>query len=79
MVKAGVTAADIDQIIIAGAFGTYIDVPNAIEVGMFPNIPVERFHQIGNAAGMGAVQALLSTERRAQCHASAFGMWNILS
>ena len=62
--KAGISDGDIDEIIIAGAFGTYINVPNAIKVGMFPNIPLERFHQIGNAAGMGAVQALISTNHR---------------
>ena len=62
--KAGITADDIDEVIIAGAFGTYIDVPNAIKVGMFPDIPVGRFRQIGNAAGMGAVQALISIKHR---------------
>jgi uncharacterized 2Fe-2S/4Fe-4S cluster protein (DUF4445 family) len=49
---------------VAGAFGTYISVPNAIEIGMFPDIPLERFHQVGNAAGMGAVQALISKRHR---------------
>jgi uncharacterized 2Fe-2S/4Fe-4S cluster protein (DUF4445 family) len=63
--KAGITADDLDQVIIAGAFGTYIDVPNAIKVGMFPKIPIERFRQVGNAAGMGAVQALISADHRA--------------
>jgi uncharacterized 2Fe-2S/4Fe-4S cluster protein (DUF4445 family) len=62
--KAGITLQDIEEIIIAGAFGTYIDVPNAISVGMFPSIPVQRFRQIGNAAGMGAVQALISVKHR---------------
>jgi len=62
--KAGITAQDIDEIIIAGAFGTYIDVPNAISVGMFPGISVNHFRQIGNAAGMGAVQALISVKHR---------------
>jgi uncharacterized 2Fe-2S/4Fe-4S cluster protein (DUF4445 family) len=65
LINADITAQDVDEVIIAGAFGTYIDVPNAISVGMFPEIPVERFRQIGNAAGMGAVQALLSVEYRA--------------
>ena len=62
--KAGISADDIDEIIIAGAFGTYIDVPNAISVGMFPDIPVECFRQVGNAAGMGAIQALISIKHR---------------
>jgi uncharacterized 2Fe-2S/4Fe-4S cluster protein (DUF4445 family) len=62
--RAGITAQEVDEIIIAGAFGTYIDVPNAISVGMFPGIPIQRFRQIGNAAGMGAVQALISLKHR---------------
>jgi uncharacterized 2Fe-2S/4Fe-4S cluster protein (DUF4445 family) len=64
LAKAGIAAEDIDEIIIAGAFGTYIDVPNAISVGMFPGIPVQSFRQVGNAAGMGAVQALISLKHR---------------
>jgi uncharacterized 2Fe-2S/4Fe-4S cluster protein (DUF4445 family) len=62
--KAGISAEDVDEIIIAGAFGTYIDVPNAISVGMFPGISVQNFRQVGNAAGMGAVQALISFKHR---------------
>ena len=61
---AGVTASDIDEFIIAGAFGSYISVEAAVEIGMFPDIPLERFRQVGNAAGIGAKQALLSTKRR---------------
>ncbi|MCJ7733920.1 MAG: ATP-binding protein, partial [Anaerolineales bacterium] len=55
---------DVDRVLVAGAFGTYISVPNAIEIGMFPRIPLSRFQQIGNAAGMGAVQALISIKHR---------------
>lgn len=62
--KAGITANDIDEVVIAGAFGTYIDISNAVALGMFPNIPVEHFRQVGNAAGVGAIQALVSTDRR---------------
>lgn len=64
LTTAGITADDIDEVIIAGAFGTYIDVANAVKVGMFPDIPLGRFRQIGNAAGMGAVQALVSSKHR---------------
>ena len=64
LITAGITASDIDEVIIAGAFGTYISVPNAIKVGMLPDIPEKRFRQIGNAAGMGAVQALVSGNHR---------------
>jgi len=63
---AGVTAAEVDEFIIAGAFGTYIGVEAAVAIGMFPAIPLDRFRQVGNAAGIGAKQALLSTTRRAE-------------
>jgi uncharacterized 2Fe-2S/4Fe-4S cluster protein (DUF4445 family) len=64
MQESGVEPVDLDKVIIAGAFGTYIDVPNAITIGMFPDIPLERFQQVGNAAGMGARLALLSLQQR---------------
>lgn len=59
-----IAAGDIDEFIIAGAFGTYLNVGSAITVGMFPELPRERFRQVGNAAGTGAQQMLISAERR---------------
>jgi uncharacterized 2Fe-2S/4Fe-4S cluster protein (DUF4445 family) len=61
---AGLTPNDLDRVIIAGAFGTYIDVANAIAIDMLPDVPLERFEQVGNAAGMGAKMALLSLAQR---------------
>jgi uncharacterized 2Fe-2S/4Fe-4S cluster protein (DUF4445 family) len=63
---AGLTESDIDQVLIAGAFGTYIDVSSAITIGMLPAIPLNRFTQVGNAAGLGAKIALLSNIKRQQ-------------
>lgn len=63
--EAGITAADLDRIVIAGAFGSYIDVKNALRVGMFPPLPLSRFEQVGNAAGVGARMALISQTHRA--------------
>ncbi len=54
----------VDDFIIAGAFGAYINIESAIRIGMFPALPAERFHQVGNAAGSGARQMLLSLTRR---------------
>jgi uncharacterized 2Fe-2S/4Fe-4S cluster protein (DUF4445 family) len=65
----GLMAEDIDQIVIAGAFGTYIDVASAIAVGMLPALPLDRFRQVGNAAGTGARLALLSRSKRAEAEA----------
>jgi len=65
MREAGITVADLDRIVIAGAFGSYIDVQNALWIGMFPPLPADRFEQVGNAAGVGARLALISGELRA--------------
>ena len=56
----------IDQVIIAGAFGSYIDVSSAVTIGMLPFLPLERFVQVGNAAGMGAKLALISSSKRTE-------------
>lgn len=64
MQEAGITVDDLDRIVIAGAFGSYIDVGNALQIGMFPPLSIERFEQVGNAAGVGARLALISAEQR---------------
>ena len=67
----GCSDEDIDQVIIAGAFGSYIDVTSAMTLGMLPSLPLNRFRQVGNAAGMGAKLALLSVRQRSQARAIA--------
>jgi uncharacterized 2Fe-2S/4Fe-4S cluster protein (DUF4445 family) len=62
--EAGLTPASLEEFIVAGAFGTYIDVASAIGVRMFPALPLERFRQVGNAAGAGAKQMLISGKAR---------------
>jgi uncharacterized 2Fe-2S/4Fe-4S cluster protein (DUF4445 family) len=64
--EANLTYADIDEFIIAGAFGTYLDVESAVEIGMFPPISLDRFQQVGNAAGIGAKWMLMSKAKRAE-------------
>jgi uncharacterized 2Fe-2S/4Fe-4S cluster protein (DUF4445 family) len=64
LLEAGINYEDIDKFIVAGAFGTYLDVGNAVNIGMFPPLPLKRFKQVGNAAGIGAKQLLLSVARR---------------
>jgi uncharacterized 2Fe-2S/4Fe-4S cluster protein (DUF4445 family) len=61
---AGIPETAIGRAIIAGAFGSYIKVPSGIAIGLFPEIPVERFHQVGNAAGLGVQRVLSSTRDR---------------
>jgi uncharacterized 2Fe-2S/4Fe-4S cluster protein (DUF4445 family) len=67
----GCSEAEIKQVIIAGAFGNYIDVASAVAIGMLPSLPLNRFRQVGNAAGMGAKLALISLKSRAQAEAIA--------
>ncbi len=67
----GLSEPEIDEVIIAGAFGTYIDVGSAIAIGMLPALPPDRFRQVGNAAGRGAILALVSLSRRREAHAMA--------
>ena len=55
---------DINKVIIAGAFGTYLRVQSAVEIGMFPDLPFDTFQQVGNAAGMGAKGLLLNSNLR---------------
>ena len=62
---------DIKQVIIAGAFGTYIDISSAVTIGMLPALPLNRFRQVGNAAGMGAKLALISLKSRVRAEAIA--------
>ena len=60
----GISPKEIDKVIIAGAFGSYIDISNAIAIGMLPSLPLNRFNQMGNAAGTGAKLFLLSSTKR---------------
>jgi len=64
--EAGLTEADLEGVVVAGAFGTYIDLGSAVTIGMLPPLPLDRFQQVGNAAGMGARLALISTVQRAK-------------
>lgn len=59
-------ASQLDSVIIAGAFGSYIDIRNAMAIGMLPSLPLNRFRQTGNAAGVGAKMALASMSSRAE-------------
>jgi uncharacterized 2Fe-2S/4Fe-4S cluster protein (DUF4445 family) len=54
LANAGLTFSDLDQIIIAGAFGDYIDLEKAVAIGLFPDIPRERYLFIGNGSLSGA-------------------------
>jgi len=60
----GITDDDIEEVLLAGAFGNYIRRGQAKWIGLLPDIPTEKIRFIGNAAGMGAKMVLLSKELR---------------
>ena len=60
----GVDASALEEFIIAGAFGSYLDMQSALRIGLFPKIPLGKFRQVGNAAGIGARQMLISGSQR---------------
>ena len=64
MRNAGVQPADIDRLYLAGGFATYLDVGNAIEIGLIAPVAEERVVKVGNAAVDGARALLLSTKKR---------------
>ncbi len=59
---------NVDEIVLAGAFGSYIDKINAYALGMFLDCKYENINVIGNAAGVGAKLALLSADDREEAN-----------
>ncbi|MBN1101936.1 MAG: DUF4445 domain-containing protein [Deltaproteobacteria bacterium] len=55
---------DIREVVVAGAFGSYLDISSTIAIGMLPPLPLNRFRQVGNAAGAGAKALLVSGKLR---------------
>jgi uncharacterized 2Fe-2S/4Fe-4S cluster protein (DUF4445 family) len=60
----GLKRTDISRVFIAGGFGRYLQIPDAIRIGMLPDLPLKRFSYIGNSALTGAYIALLSSGHR---------------
>ncbi|MFH1032186.1 MAG: ASKHA domain-containing protein [Chloroflexota bacterium] len=58
----GMTCQDIEQVIIAGGFGSYIDIDRAITIGLLADLPLNRFIFIGNGSLMGARLSSFSTD-----------------
>lgn len=62
--QARVDDSAIERFVIAGAFGAYIDIRSGIATGLLPALPLERFVQVGNAAGLGVQRMLASRAAR---------------
>ena len=60
----GFDASVIERVYVAGGIGSGINMRNAVTIGMFPDIPLENFHYIGNSSQTGAYAMLLSSQAR---------------
>ncbi|MFQ5625703.1 MAG: ASKHA domain-containing protein [Methyloligellaceae bacterium] len=58
----------LDKVVLAGAFGSYIDKVKAMASGLFPDCELKHVYAVGNAAGDGARMALLSTDKRVEAN-----------
>jgi uncharacterized 2Fe-2S/4Fe-4S cluster protein (DUF4445 family) len=67
----GVDLADVERVLIGGAFGKYINVEKAVQIGLLPDMPWDRFQFLGNTSVMGAYLALASRASRQQIRAIA--------
>ncbi len=60
----GAVSDQLEEVVIGGAFGTYLAPANAAHIGLLPPVPPERIRVVGNAAGAGARMMLASGEAR---------------
>lgn len=61
--RLGVEPMDVDRLYVSGAFGTYINLESAITIGLYPDLPRERFVFLGNSSLSGAYTLLMSEEK----------------
>ena len=63
-VSVGIPLDWVEQVLIGGSFGKYINVEKAIEIGLLPDLPWDKFQFLGNTAVRGAYLALLDRQAR---------------
>lgn len=69
--ETGTTGEMVSEVIIAGAFGSFINLANAIDINMLPYFTNARYRQIGNGAGEGVRRALVSRKKRVRAQGIA--------
>jgi len=67
----GIALDEIDSVFLAGGFGNFINIENAIRIGLLPAVKQEKVKKVGNAAVEGARQALISKTKREDAEAVA--------
>ena len=71
LATAGVKLDEVEKVVVAGGFGSHLEISSAITLGMFPDLPLERFVQVGNAAGIGARMILISKREKQKAESLA--------
>ena len=72
----GLEAGSVEQILVAGAFGNYLDAESAVTIGLLPDVPLDRIRFVGNTAVIGARMALLGRDARQRMEELAGRMTN---
>lgn len=62
----GIPLQDTEQIIIGGSFGKYINIEKAIQIGLLPDLPWEKFKFLGNTSILGTYYAILNKDARSR-------------
>jgi len=62
----GLKLEDVDKILIAGSFGNYIRVKEAITIGLLPDLPIDKFIFVGNGSLLGCVKAAINKDELKQ-------------
>ena len=68
------TVEMIDRVYVAGGIGSGINMKNAVNIGMFPDVDIEKFHYIGNSSLTGSYAMVMSDEATAKCAEVAANM-----
>ena len=64
----GLSFADLDRIYVAGGFGRFLNLEDALTIGLLPRLPDEKYVFLGNSSLIGAYLALISEEQREKEH-----------
>lgn len=73
----GLAPADLNRVMVAGAFGNYLDADNAVTIGLLPDVPLERIRFVGNTSVAGARMTLVSRGARRRAAEIASRMANL--
>ena len=68
------TVECIDKVYVAGGIGSGINMKNAVNIGMFPDVELEKFHYIGNSSLTGAYAMVMSDQANEKCEEVAANM-----